>query len=154
MRKYNRTKEELDKIIEFVEEDFPRHHRKLEEITVNTVLTPREAIDLAKRYHQEHGLDGTVDERTESLLFDEAYTFRINPDDRENDDIRPAWRVTVDLEPNPFLFEDYTLIVSDPDKTVMGMLDANGHPVSDGNEITDEDIEYITSGEEAEKDKA
>ncbi|MFD1136555.1 hypothetical protein [Paenibacillus urinalis] len=145
--------EEFEEYLKLRQEDFPRHHRKLGEITVDTVLTPGEAIDIAKRYHQEHGLDGTVDERIESLLFDEAYTFRINPDDRENDDIRPAWRVTVDLEPNPFLFEDYTLIVSDPDKAVMGMLDANGHPVSEGNEFTDEDIEYIMSDEETEKDK-
>lgn len=34
------------------------------------------------------------------------------------------------------------------------MLDANGHPVSEGNDFTDEDIEYIMSDEEPEKDKA
>lgn len=40
-----------------------------------------------------------------------------------------------------FLMEDYTLIVSDRDKKVMGMLDPNGHPVFKGNEFTDEDSE-------------
>lgn len=50
---------------------------------------------------------------------------------------------------NPFLMEDYTLIVSDRDKKVMGMLDPNGHPVFKGNEFTDEDIEYIMSDEDS-----
>ncbi|MEG0268472.1 MAG: hypothetical protein RR649_06895 [Carnobacterium sp.] len=133
-------------------EDFPRHYRKLGEITVDTVLTPEKAIEIAKTYHQEHELDGTVSEQIESLFFDEAYTFKVDMEDREKDDIRPAWRVTVDLPPNPFLFEDYTLIVSDRDKAVMGMLDVNGHPVSEGNEFTDEDIEYIMSDEDPDDD--
>jgi len=50
----------------------------------------------------------------------------------------------------PFLMEDYTLIVSDKDKKVMGMLDPNGHPVFKGNEFTDEDIEYIMNNEDSE----
>lgn len=98
-------------------------------------------------------MDGTVNEQIESLFFDEAYTFKVDLENRENDDIRPAWRVTVDLPPNPFLFEDYTIMVSDRDKAVMGMLDPNGHPVSEGNEFTDEDIEYIMSGEDLEDDE-
>ncbi|WP_342439381.1 hypothetical protein NSS79_10965 [Paenibacillus sp. FSL L8-0436] len=153
MKKYNRTKEELEKLIESVNKEFPRHHRKIEEIPIDVVSTPEEAIEIAKKYHQEHELDGTVDEQIESLFFDEAYTFKVDLENRENDDIRPAWRVTVDLPPNPFLFEDYTLIVSDRDKAVMGMLDPNGHPVSEGNEFTDEDIEYIMSDEDKEDDE-
>lgn len=130
MRKYNRTREELEKLIESVNENFPKHYRRIEEITLDVVLTPEQAIEIAKKYHQEHEFDGTVNEQIENLFFDEAYTFKVDPENRENDDIRPAWRVNVDLQPNPFLFEEYTLIVSDRDKAVMGMLDPNGHPVT------------------------
>lgn len=147
MRKYNRTREELEKLIESVNENFPKHYRRIEEITIDVVLTPEEAIEIAKKYHQEHEFDGMVNEQIENLFFDEAYTFKVDTENRENDDIRPAWRVTVDLQPNPFLFEEYTLIVSDRDKAVMGMLDPNGHPVTQGNEFTDEDIDYIMSDE-------
>lgn len=146
------TDKEFEEYLKLKKEDFPRHYRKLGEITVDTVLTPEKAIEIAKTYHQEHELDGTVSEQIESLFFDEAYTFKVDMEDREKDDIRPAWRVTVDLPPNPFLFEDYTLIVSDRDKAVMGMLDVNGHPVSEGNEFTDEDIEYIMSDEDPDDD--
>ncbi|TKI67231.1 hypothetical protein FC756_13435 [Lysinibacillus mangiferihumi] len=144
------TDEEFEEYLKLKKEDFPRHYRKLGEITVDTVLTPEEAIEIAKKYHQEKELDGVVNEQIEDLFFDEAYTFKVDIINRDNDDIRPAWRVTVDLPPNPFLFEDYTLIVSDRDEAVMGMLDVNGHPVSDGNEFTDEDIEYIMSDEDTE----
>ncbi|WP_018753577.1 hypothetical protein [Paenibacillus sanguinis] len=130
MRKYNRTREELEKLIESVNENFPKHYRRIEEITLDVVLTPEQAIEIAKQYHQEHELEGTVNEQIENLFFDEAFTFKVDPENRENDDIRPAWRVNVDLQPNPFLFEEYTLIVSDRDKAVMGMLDPNGHPVT------------------------
>ncbi|WP_438496021.1 hypothetical protein [Paenibacillus sp. IHBB 3054] len=147
------TDEEFNEYIKLKKEDLPRHHRKIEEIAIDVVSTPEEAIEIAKKYHQEHELDGTVNEQIESLFFDEAYTFKVDLENRENDDIRPAWRVTVDLPPNPFLFEDYTIIVSDRDKAVMGMLDPNGHPVSEGNEFTDEDIEYIMSGEDLEDDE-
>lgn len=39
--------------------------------------------------------------------------------------------------------DDYTLIVSDRDKKVMGMLGPSGHPVFEGNEFTNEDSDYI-----------
>ncbi|WCT56579.1 hypothetical protein PQ456_03380 [Paenibacillus kyungheensis] len=54
----------------------------------------------------------------------------MDPKSKDNDNIRPAWRVTVDLPPSTFTFEDYTLIVSDRDKKVLGILDANGHPAN------------------------
>lgn len=149
----NLTKKEFNEYLKLRSEDFPRHYRRIKEITIDTVLTPEQAIEIAKKYHQEHELDGTVNEQIENLFFDEAYTFKIDPEDRDNDDIRPAWRVTVDLQPNRFLFEDYTLIVSDRDKVVMGMLDVNGHPVSEGNEFTDEEVEYIMGDETLEDDE-
>lgn len=152
MKKYNRTKEELEKLIETVNKDFPRHYRRIEEITIEVVLSPEEAIEIAKRYHEEYKLDGTVNEQIDSLLFDEAYTFKADKGNEGKADIRPAWRVTVDLPENPYLFEDYTIIVSDQDKKVMGMLDANGHPVSEGNEFTDEDIEYIMNDDLGKED--
>lgn len=130
LRRYNRTKEELKKILDEVDRNFPRHHRRIEEITVETVLTPEEAIVIAKKYLQEKKMDGTVNEEIKNLFFDEAYTFEINEEDRDFDDLRPAWRVTVDLPPSTFTFEDYTLIVSDRDKKVLGILDANGHPAN------------------------
>lgn len=123
------NKKELKEYFEFREKDFPRHHRRVEEITVETVLTPEEAIAIAKKYHEENKEEGIVSEEIERLYFDEGYTFKRDENNRENDDIRPAWRVTVDLPPNPFLFEDYTLIVSDRDRKVMGMLGQNGQPV-------------------------
>lgn len=129
MKRYNRTKEELKKILEEVDRNFPRHHRRINEITVDTVLKPEEAIEIAKKYHKENKEEGIVSEEIERLYFDEGYTFKRDRENRENDDIRPAWRVTVDLPPNPFLFEDYTLIVSDRDRKVMGMLGQNGQPV-------------------------
>ncbi|MDQ1232535.1 hypothetical protein QE450_000033 [Paenibacillus sp. SORGH_AS306] len=129
MKRYNRTKEELKKILEEVDRNFPRHHRRINEITMDTVLKPEEAIEIAKKYHKENKEEGIVNEQIERLYFDEGYTFKRDRENRENDDIRPAWRVTVDLPPNPFLFEDYTLIVSDRDRKVMGMLGQNGQPV-------------------------
>ncbi|MNR60104.1 hypothetical protein D3C85_1815130 [compost metagenome] len=49
------------------------------------------------------------------------------------------------------MFEDYTLVVSDRDKAVMGMVDVNGHPVvPEVNEFIDKDTKYIAS--EAQKD--
>ncbi len=48
------------------------------------------------------------------------YTFKIEKENRNNDDIRPAWRILVDLPKKPFLMEDYTLIVSDRDKKSNG----------------------------------
>ncbi|MBY0599222.1 hypothetical protein [Bacillus bingmayongensis] len=147
---HNRTKEELDALLESVDKDFPRHYRKLEEITINVILKPEEVIEIAKKYHQEYELDGIIDEDIRNLRFDEAYTFKIDKENRNNDDVRTAWRVLVDLPANPFLMEDYTLIVSDKDKKVMGMLDPNGHPVFKGNEFTDEDIEYIMNDEDTE----
>ncbi|GIO43398.1 hypothetical protein [Paenibacillus apis] len=126
----NLSDEEFNEYLKLKKEDIPRHYRKLEEITIETVLAPMEVIKIAKQYHQENELEGTINEQIENLFFDEAYTFKVDPENRENDDIRPAWRVNVDLQPNPFLFEEYTLIVSDRDKAVMGMLDPNGHPVT------------------------
>ena len=38
-----------------------------------------------------------------SFSFDEAYTFKIVKENRNNDDIRPAWRILVDL-PKPFSY--------------------------------------------------
>lgn len=130
LRRYNRTKEELKEILEEVNRNFPRHHRKVEEITVETVLKPEEAIEIAKNYLQEKKMVGTVDEQIKNIYFDEGYTFKVDPKSKDNDDIRPAWRVTVDLPPSTFTFEDYTLIVSDRDKKVLGILDANGHPAN------------------------
>lgn len=124
------NKKEFKEYLRLLDEDFPRHHRRVEEITVETVLTPEEAIAIAKKYLQEKKMDGTVNEQIKNLFFDEAYTFEINEEDRDFDDRRPAWRVTVDLPPNPFLFEDYRLIVSDRDRKVMGILDVNGHPAN------------------------
>ncbi len=148
----NLSDEEFDEYVKLKKEDFPRHYQKIGEITVGTVLTPEEAIEIAKKYHKENELDGEINEQIKRLRFDEAYTFKVDMINRDNDDIRPAWRVTVDLPPNPFLFEDYTLIVSDRDKAVMDMLDPNGHPVSEGNEFTDEEIAYIMSEEDPEED--
>lgn len=153
MTNHERTSEELEKLIKKARDDFPIHHRRINEITIKTTLNPQEAIDIAKEYHKKKftdpdKLNGTVNEDINNLFFDEAYTFKVDQTNRENDDIRPAWRVTVDLPENPFLMEDYTLIVSDKDKKVMGMLGPSGHPVYDGDEFTDEDIEYIMSDED------
>ncbi len=100
------TDEEFEEYLRLVKADFPRHYRKLEEIKIRTVLTPKEAIEIAKKYHDKNELDGEIN----------------------------------------------TLIVSDRDKTVMDMLDLNGHPVSEGNEFTDEEIAYIKSEEDPEED--
>ena len=120
---------EFQEHLEFKRKEFPKHHRRVNEIMIETVLTPEEAIAIAKKYHEENKEEGIVSEEIERLYFDEGYTFKRDENNRENDDIRPAWRVTVDLPPNPFLFEDYTLIVSDRDRKVMGMLGQNGQPV-------------------------
>ena len=120
---------EFQEHLEFKRKEFPKHHRRVNEIMIETVLTPEEAIAIAKKYHEENKEEGIVSEEIERLYFDEGYTFKRDENNRENDDIRPAWRVTVDLPPNPFLFEDYTLIISDRDRKVMGMLGQNGQPV-------------------------
>ena len=129
-----------------------KHLRRINEITISVILKPEEAIEIAKQYHKDLKLEGVINEDIRRLFFDEEYTFRVDLNNRENDDKRSAWRVKVDLPPNPFLHENYTLIVSDKDRKVMGMLDPNGHPVLDGNEFSDEDIEYIMSEEENDDD--
>ncbi|WP_459503640.1 hypothetical protein [Bacillus sp. C1] len=144
------SNEEFQDYIKLKKADFSRHYRKINEITVDVILRPEEAIAIAKQYHKKNNLDGVVNEDIHQLFFDEAYTFKIDKENRNNDDVRTAWRVLVDLPANPFLMEDYTLIVSDKDKKVMGMLDPNGHPVFNGNEFTDEDIEYIMNDEDTE----
>ncbi len=136
------SNEEFQDYIKLKKEDFSRHYRKINEITVDVVLKPEEVIAIAKQYHKKSNLDGVVNEDIHQLFFDEAYTFKIDKENRNNDDVRPVWRVLVDLPENPFLMEDYTLIVSDKNKKVMGMLDPNGHPVFKGNEFTDEGIYY------------
>ncbi|MDN4620992.1 hypothetical protein QCD85_22940, partial [Paenibacillus sp. PsM32] len=52
------NKKELKEYFEFREKDFPRHHRRVEEITVETVLKPEEAIAIAKKYHEENKEEG------------------------------------------------------------------------------------------------
>ncbi|MGG5342497.1 hypothetical protein [Enterococcus sp. AZ192] len=157
MESHKRTTEELEQLIKKTTEEFPIHYRKINEITIEPTLTPEQAIQIAKEYHKKtftdpEKLNGTVNEVVDNLFFDEAYTFKIYPNNHDNDDVRPAWRVTVDLPENPFLMDDYTLIVSDRDKKVMGMLGPNGHPVYEGNEFTDEDIEYIMNEDEPEEE--
>ncbi len=106
------------------------------------MLQPEEAIQIAKEYHKREKIEGVVNINLDSILFDEAYTFKIN---NKEDDIRSVLRIQVDLPPNDFLMEDYTLIVSDKDKKVLGVIDPNGHPIFEGNDFTDEDIKYITN---------
>lgn len=118
------------------------HYRKTNEITMDFLLQPEEAIQIAKEYHKREKIEGVVNINLDSILFDEAYTFKIN---NNEDDIRSVWRIQVDLPPNDFLMEDYTLIVSDKDKKVLGVIDPNGHPIFEGNDFTDEDIKYITN---------
>ncbi|PHC39837.1 hypothetical protein COF01_09160 [Bacillus pseudomycoides] len=144
------SNEEFQDYIKLKKEDFSRHYRKINEITVDVVLKPEEVIAIAKQNHKKNNLDGVINEDIHQLFFDEAYTFKIDKENRNKDDVRPAWRVLVDLPEKPFLMEDYTLIVSDKDKKVMGMLDPKGHPVFKGNEFTDEDIEYIMNNGDSE----
>lgn len=42
------TDEEFNEYIKLKKEDLPRHHRKIEEITIDVVSTPEEAIEIAK----------------------------------------------------------------------------------------------------------
>ena len=130
-----------------------KHLRRINEITISVSLKPEEVIKIAKDYHEINKLEGNVNEDFGQLFFDEEYTFKIDLNNRKNDDKRSAWRVKVNLPENSFLYEDYTLIVSDKDRKVMGMLDPNGHPVLDGNEFSDEDIEYIMNEEENDDDE-
>lgn len=150
----NMTDKEFEEYLQFEKDDYPMHYQRIKDIKVETILTPEEVIKVAKEYHKKSKSDGIVNEDIENRLFyDEAYTFEINKEDRSKDIIKPAWRVQVDLPPNPFLMEDFTFIVSDQDKKVMDMLDPNGHPVSHGSPLTDEDIDYIMSEEYQEGDE-
>lgn len=153
--------EEFQKWMDQKTKEYPKHHRKLNEITSKTFLQPNEVIEIAKKYHKEKGLDGIVNEDIQKLEFDEEYTFRtVSQDesdryefklvlkDKKDNGKRPSWRVQVDLLPNRFFDEFYTIIISDPDKKVMDMLDPSMQPVNEGNEFTDKDIEYIMSDED------
>ena len=135
-----------------IDNEIDKHLRRIDEITIPVILKPEEAIEIAKDYHKVNELDGVVNEEISRLFFDEEYTFRVDLNNRKNDDKRPAWKVIVDLPENRFLFEDYMLIVSDKDRKVMGMLDPNGHPVFDGNEFSDEDIKYIMDDDNNDND--
>lgn len=125
----NITDSEFKEFVNKIRGDFPKHYQRIGEIKVKTVLTPEEALEIAKKHHKSNNMIGTVHENINQIFFNEAYTFKIDKTNRDNDDIRPAWRVQVDLPENPFLMEDCTLIVSDKDKKVMGQFDPNGHPV-------------------------
>ena len=127
-----------------IDNEIDKHLRRIDEITIPVILKPEEAIEIAKDYHKVNELDGVVNEEISRLFFDEEYTFRVDLNNRKNDDKRPAWKVIVDLPENRFLFEDYMLIVSDKDRKVMGMLDCNGQPVLD----MDEDTKYIMNDDD------
>lgn len=142
MGQHKRTSEELNELLKKANNEFHMHYRKTNEITIDFLLKPEEAIKIAKEYHKREKMEGVVNINLDSILFDEAYTFKIN---NNEDDIRSVWRIQVDLPPNDFLMEDYTLIVSDKDKKVLGVIDPNGHPIFEGNDFTDEDIKYITN---------
>lgn len=142
MGQHKRTSEELNELLKKANNEFHMYYRKTNEITIDFLLQPEEAIQIAKEYHKREKIEGVVNINLDSILFDEAYTFKIN---NKEDDIRSVLRIQVDLPPNDFLMEDYTLIVSDKDKKVLGVIDPNGHPIFEGNDFTDEDIKYITN---------
>ncbi|MGO2961375.1 MAG: hypothetical protein ACTIDE_02070 [Carnobacterium maltaromaticum] len=142
MDQHKRTSEELNELLKKANNEFHMYYRKTNEITIDFLLQPEEAIQIAKEYHKREKMEGVVNINLDSILFDEAYTFKIN---NNEDDIRSVWRIQVDLPPNDFLMEDYTLIVSDKDKKVLGVIDPNGHPIFEVNDFTDEDIKYITN---------
>lgn len=98
------SNEEFQDYIKLKKEDFSRHYRKINEITVDVVLKPEEVIAITKQYHKKSNLDGVVNEDIHQLFFDEAYTFKIDKENRNNNDVRPAWRVLVDLPEPLFLW--------------------------------------------------
>ncbi len=78
------SNEEFQDYIKLKKEDCLRHNRKINEITVDVVLKPEEAIAIAKQYHKKNNLDGVVNEDIHQLFFDEAYTFKIDKENRNN----------------------------------------------------------------------
>ena len=113
--------------------------KKATEVTTDTILSVERVIDIAVKYHKIKQLEGTVNTDIKTVLYDEAYTFY-----EENNLVCPAWRVRIDLEPNPFLFEDYTFVVADSNRILINVLNSNGHPVADTSlEVTEEEIPYL-----------
>lgn len=69
----NLSEKEFEKYIKAVEDEFPTHYRKIDEITIETNLTPEEAIQIAKTFHKNtlndpKKLNGTINEDTNQLF--------------------------------------------------------------------------------------
>ena len=93
--------------------------------TKHTILTKEQVIEIGKNFHSKNKLEGecVLDSNLLQLVFSYPYEF-------ENMNYKGStlWFMLVKYPPNNFLFEDYTLVISDSDAKVVFYLDVNGHP--------------------------
>jgi len=149
MKRNRRNNQERNLSRKSVEKYYSRISlKKATEVTTDTILSVEQVIDMAVKYHKIKQLEGTVNTDIKTVLYDEEYTFY-----RENKLVCPAWRVRIDLEPNPFLFEDYTFVVADLNRILIDVLNSNGHPVADNSlEVAEEEIAYLMDEKDVEHD--
>lgn len=100
------------------------HFCKLNDIKINTFLLPEEVYAIAKEFHTEKELLGEIPcDMEEAIYLDEKNHITKNI----------TWMVRAVLEENPFEgMDEITIMVSDSDKKVCGVLDHNGIPLIKG----------------------
>ena len=90
-----------------------------------TNLTREQVIEIGKNFHSKNKLEGECVLDSNLLKLELSYPYEF-----ENMNYKGStlWFMLVKYPPNNFLFEDYTLVISDSDAKVVFYLDVNGHP--------------------------
>lgn len=91
----------------------------------DTNLTREQVIEIGKKFHSDNNLEGSCILDPNRLELDLSYPYEFK---NKNYKGYTLWFLLVKYPPNNFLFDYYTLVISDSDKKVVFYLDANGHP--------------------------
>ena len=90
-----------------------------------TNLSPLQVIEIGKNFHSNNKLEGECVLDPNLLRLEHSYPYEFEKMDYKGSTI---WFMLVKYLPNNFLFEDYTLVISDKEAKVVFYLDVNGHP--------------------------
>ncbi|MDG4514937.1 hypothetical protein NOL04_08705 [Streptococcus suis] len=95
------------------------------DISKNTNLTREQVIEIGKKFHLDNNLEGSCILDPNLLELDLSYPYKFESTNYKGSTL---WFLLVKYPPNNFLFDYYTLVISDSDAKVVFYLDANGHP--------------------------
>ena len=90
-----------------------------------TNLSPLQVIEIGKNFHSNNKLEGECVLDPNLLRLEHSYPYEFEKMDYKGSTL---WFMLVKYPPNNFLFEDYTLVISDKEAKVIFYLDVNGHP--------------------------